>query len=231
MKGFSLNKAVSLTLALTLAFGVAGCSSEDTNKNAGNVNSTVSGDGPLGIDTDSIYDETLDKAVLKEFPDDKFNTKTGIEQTLQTYEDLNNIPEFWSPRDTSEDMKYLEPYKDKFLDTAYGEMELQVKDYGQLNALFILSGEGVLLETKDNGETIEHKVSQDNPPSNEFSISSIHLNEDKSSIVLDGIREWEYFTAGPTFVGSNDFSIDITPVDGSWKISSMEWSNLKSEVK
>lgn len=234
MQGFSLSKVVPLTLALTLALGVAGCSADDKGDEvtgSASIGSTTPGEGPLGIDPSSLYDETLDEDVLKEFPDKKYNTKAGIEEALQTYEDLNKISEFWSPRDASKDMTHLDPFKDKFLDTAYGEMELQVKDYGQLNSLFVLSGEGVLLETKENGETSEHKVSKDNPPSNTFSISSIRLSEDKSSVVLSGVRTWKYFTDGPTFLGTNDFTLELTPLEDDWKISSMEWSNLSSQVK
>lgn len=234
MKGSFVSKAVSLVIACTLAFGIAGCSDRNESSDvtgSATIGSTTPGDGPLGIDPSSLYDDTLEDDVLKEFPDDKFGTKAGIEQSLKTYEELNNIQAFWSPRNSAEDMKYLEPFKDEFLDTAYGEMELQVKDFGQINSLFVLSGEGVLIETKDNGETQEYTVSQNDPPSNSFSVSSIRLSQDKTSVVITGVRSWKYFTEGPTFTGTNDFTLEITPVDEKWKISSMEWSNLASQVK
>lgn len=234
MKGSAVSKAVSIGLACTLILGVSGCSQDDTGNEvvgSATISSTTAGDGPLGIETSSLYDDTLEGDVLKTFPDEEYDTKKGIESTLSTYEDLHNISEFWSPRDSTKDMTLMEPFKDKFLDTAYGEMELQVKDYGQINSLFVLSGEGVLLDTKENGDTVEYKVSEEKPPSNSFAISSIRLSEDKTSVVIIGVRTWEYFTDGPTFAGTNDFGMEITPVDGDWKISSMDWSNLSSQVK
>lgn len=234
MKSSSVGKVVSVALACTLAFGMAGCSEEKKETDvtgSASIGSTAPGDGPLGIETSSLYDDTMDEGVLKEFSDEKYGTKAGIEEALKTYEELNSISEFWSPRDSSQDMKHLEPFEDRFLDTAYGELELQVKDYGQINALFVLSGEGVLIDTKENGETVEYTVSKENPPSNTFSVSSIRLSEDKTSVVISGVRTWKYFTDGPTFTGTNDFSMEITPVDGEWKISSMDWSNLSSRVE
>lgn len=235
MKKTSMRVSASLALMLAATLGVAGCSSSAEEQTAGgsaSIGSTNPGDGPLGIETDSLYDDTISEDVFKVFPDEKYNTKTGIEGALQTYEDLNSIAEFWSPRETTNDMKLMSDYQDRFLPATYEKIAQDVKDYGQMNAFFALNGSGRLLETTPEGEIKEHSLSTDKDPLNEFSVSSIDLNEDQNFIVINGVRTWKYFTEGPTFAGTNDFMISIALDESEeWRISDMGWSNLTSRTE
>lgn len=184
---------------------------------------------PLGIDFDKMMAEGLASDVMTTFPEEDFDTREGLLTTLQTYQTLNSVEQFYGPRDSSKDFELVFPNAGNIDAEFLSVLERSIQDKGRFTGILTVPG---------SGDIDEHKAKAGmGVPKQWFAQPAVSVTADGTGLLIrgDGLTDAQR-DAGKEgyglkysipledekyFHGSLMWWMEITYTTDGWKIDNM----------
>jgi hypothetical protein len=186
---------------------------------------------PLRIDVDYALKNQSDVASIeKVFPKADFDIKEGVRTGLSLYQDLTNLQDFYTARDTKNDFNIILGYADKMTAEAVEAAKKDIQEHGKYTGILTADSTGSVGTTPDgvNLKFSEIPESYWNSPA----ISTVYDKQYGNLIRIIGKRTIAvHVESGEPVEIQQTYNIDVVPSgEKDWLVTNLAWSVESAKV-